>query len=374
MIVDDFQDIDAVPAVAWARLAHDDLYSTVPWMRCAAPFAGEPHMLLDRAGAAASVGYLFTAAHPPAPFRRPDRVIATRYAEQTGNVIPHEEDLEYEVLPSLVLGGLRLHDSRILVEPSACPGRAAALTREFLAAARARAAELGARSVMVPYACGADRHLSSALSGNGYLPIPMGDAAYLDVNFPDMASYVAARPSSRRGRIRSEIRKLAAAGVRMRFRALTHEAAESLAPHEMETWRKHGVERSLEDSRRSLHSLAALTSGTPVAGTADLDGRLLAFTTAIHYRDELYIRNYGRLDIPDALPVYFGLVYYAHIEYALEHKIRRLYYGLKSEDAKRARGCTLIPQCGYIAPASPATRFPRWLHDALRRLTVPPLS
>lgn len=362
MRLDDFQEIDSLPADRWARLADRDLYSTAAWARCIAPFAGEPHLLLDRDGGAAAVGYLYTHAHPPAPFRRPDRIIATRCAERVGRSTLDEPALADVLLPSLVLGGQRLHDSTVLLH-----GDDAAVLREFLTAATTRATEIGARSVMFPYVSRRDPLLGPALAATGHLAVPQGEAAHLDVTFADLGEYVASLRPSRRGRVRSEMRKLASAGVRTRFVTLTHEIAECLAPYEVETWRRHGVARELADSMRSLHGLADLGgdlgAGRVIAGLAELNAELLAFTTGIHYRDEVYVRNFGRLDQSVELPVYFGLVYYAHVEYALAHGVRRLYYGLKSEDAKRARGCALVPQHGYIAPVD--QEFPSWLTNML---------
>lgn len=348
MKLDDFQEIDAIPAAEWAKLAARDLYSTTAWLRCIAPFTGDLHALLDRDGAAGAVGYLYTKAHPPAPLRRPDKIIATRHAVLTGQECT--EPLAETLLPSLVLGGQRLHDSALLLRD----GEDA--VAEFLSAASARAAELGARSVMYPYVSERDPVLAPALARAGYVPVPQGEASHLAVTFADMDEYLAARPARRRQRLRSEMRKLSAAGLRTRFVPLTHQIAEELAPFEAETWRRHGMPRELADSQRSLHGLAdlgaGLADGQAIAGMAELDGKLLAFTASIHYRDDIFVRNYARLDSPSQLPVYFGLVYYAHIQYALDSGARCLYYGLAAEEAKRARGCSLVQQLGYLAPAA----------------------
>jgi predicted N-acyltransferase len=74
------------------------------------------------------------------------------------------------------------------------------------------------------------------------------------------------------------------------------------------------------------------------------DTRAVAFTLFVRTGDTLTAlltgADYGS---PTAQYVYFGTCFYAAVQLAADLGTRTIEYGMGAEQAKRARGCTLVP-------------------------------
>jgi hypothetical protein len=364
-----FLEAGRIPPDEWDGLTTHDLYCTRSWLWYVERFGiGRPEYFLSDGAQVAAVSYLLGPETDPSAYHRPDRMLARLTAGSVDELpdLARLAALQEVVLPCLVVGGWRFHDSQVLVEEAADQRRRVELLRDAVRELRTEARQRGARTIAFPYVGSRDGALRSVLRDEGYLCCPSGAAAHLEVRFVDLDGYVSWLPRSHRAGVRKEIRLLHEAGVRTRFEKITDDAAEFLAPYDARASRLHGIDKSLEQSRLSLHGLAGLRQGEAILGLSELDGDVLAFSTAVLYDGTLYVRQFGKLNDDLRLPIYYGLVYYAHVELATQRGVRQIHYGLESENAKRLRGCELVPQHLYVAPTT--GELPHWLRNDVSTL------
>lgn len=199
----------------------------------------------------------------------------------------------------------------------------------------------------------ADDPLRAHLRGLGYLELPSDGACVLNVRWPDFSGYLAHLPSRRAAQIRRERRTLERAQVTFRSARLDEELVGRLAPLAVQTYERYGGGFTLEELSTRL-SRASSHLDTMVV-LAECGGTPLGFTALHAWDDVLYAAHLFGFDYErqGSLPVYFGVFFYAAIEFAIERGYARIDYGPAALTAKLRRGCTLVEQLTYVKALDP---------------------
>jgi predicted N-acyltransferase len=251
-------------------------------------------------------------------------------------------------------GSRRPGHTRLLLRPELDEATRRELARQALHEAEALAHERGVASLSFLYVDEDDRLLRDALIESDYLEFPSATAARLDVPL-DFDGYLQRFERERRRTIQKERKKLAAAGIAYRALPLTEELIETILPQELALYDRYGTEFPAADAARLHRSVAALLGERVQVLTAQQDGQIRGFVVCIRWRNTLFGRQVGfDYAFQGRLPLYFGLGYYALVEYAAAQGVRHIEYGIGSERAKALRGCALRQQYGYVKALTPA--------------------
>ena len=220
------------------------------------------------------------------------------------------------------------------------PARLARFVDEICRHARGR----GLRSVVFQYLDPVAERLTETLRAAGFTVVTVAQRAELAIDFDRPDHYLSRLSSHRQRRIRSEMRALAAAHVEYTVRPL-HEDEEILISLRSGLAEKYRGASDPEKEKRWFDNVRRCFPAADVfVICADIDGRTVGFTLFVRTGDRLTAlltgSDYGD---PGARYVYFGTCFYAAVPVALDLGIRVIEYGMGSEEAKRARGCTLQP-------------------------------
>lgn len=295
--------------------------------------------------------YLFGDDSPP-EFYRVDDVV--RRAARDGGAESSTRgdalaDVATELLPAATFGGRHMGRNRLLVHPRLAPAPRRAALETLLAGAERIAHERRASSLVALYVAEDDTELRAVLGEAGYRAFPSAQAAVLDVRWNSFDEYLGSLSRKRREAVRRERRRLEQAGVTFEVVDLDPRLRAEMAPLELNLMRRYGLDADVDvllDDYRTLEQLLGATARVFVARRG---GRLAGFLIGLRADDELYLRQLGfDYELQDDLPLYFGLVFYAVVEYALAEGVSRIDYAVESAEAKRSRGCRLEPQLAYL--------------------------
>lgn len=206
------------------------------------------------------------------------------------------------------------------------------------------ARQRGLRSVVFQYLDPVADRFIETLRAAGFIVVTAAHRAELAIDFEQPDQYLSRMSSHRRRRVRAEMRALAAAGIEYTTRPLRNddEILISLRTRLAEKYRGTG---DRERERRWFDNVRRCFPAEDVfVICADIDGRTVGFTLFVRTGDRLTAlltgTDYGN---PHARYIYFGTCFYAAVPLALDLGIRVIEYGMGSEQAKTARGCTLRP-------------------------------
>jgi uncharacterized protein len=228
------------------------------------------------------------------------------------------------------------------------PGAAdPAVLDAFVLRLRAWAESAGLASLAFLYVTPAGAALLDALRRHGADVVALSAACVLDVSWPDFAGYLAMLPSKRRIEAKRELRHLAERGVTVGEEPFPAVADELLALRGRLV-AKYGGAPSAERDRRLLRHLAtAYRPDELCVVTARRGGKLLGFM--LFAADGLDGSAWTALltgadyDDPDSRFTYFATAFYRPAGLAARRGVRRVSYGFGSWEAKRLRGCRLVP-------------------------------
>lgn len=295
---------------------------------------------------------------PPWPFYRLDLLLPhllRKAAGPGGEVRADLAEVAARTLPMALCGGRQPAHQRLLVRPGLDPRVADEAAGAVFDAAMDLAAGRDLRTVSFLYVDAGDRRLRGLLERGGFETFPSATAAVMPIPWDDFSGYLASFGGHRRRRIESERRRLAAAGITFHDRAVEDPLIPELAALEVEHEAKYGVLDTVEQASRGYRLVNDVLGGSLRALTAEAGGRVRAFVVVVRWRDELYLRQAGfDYGFQGRLPLYFGLVFYHVVQYAIAHGFRTVYYSIESERAKASRGCRMVPQIGYVRALDPA--------------------
>lgn len=344
--------LPAVRTAGWDDLAGTfDLYASTSWLSVEERIASGPvtYVLGSQEGRllAGLPCYVLGPETPPWPFARVDAFIARLLRERGRDVAPVAARLA-KALPTVLCGGRRPGHARLLVSEGLDAAERRRRAGEVLEEAEAFARSSGAASVSFLYVDEDDRDLREALLERGYAEFPSAVASRLAVP-PDFDTYLQGLGADRRNMVRRERKRLGVAGIEYRAQPLSEALLAEILPLELALCAKYGVEFSPADATRLHRAVAAELGERAQVLTAERDGKVRGFLVLIRWRDTLFGRQAGfDYEFQGDLPLYFGLIFYAAIEYAITVGARHIEYGLGSEQAKALRGCLQRRQYGYL--------------------------
>jgi uncharacterized protein len=169
--------------------------------------------------------------------------------------------------------------------------------------------------------------------------------ATLDIRWNDFGEYLSSHTSSRRRWMKQDIAAFERSGCELSYTLLSDCYAEC-APLSAGVQRRYGAMDSVSVIEERLAAQAAAMGESAICILCRLHGDLVGFSLLYRWSDELYVRivgfDYERLP-PDSR-VYFTVMFYEPIRYAIANRIRIIDYGLEVGDAKVGRGCVLSPR------------------------------
>lgn len=215
--------------------------------------------------------------------------------------------------------------------------------------------ELGCRSHAILNLAD-DSALRERAQALGHARVVLGAETALDIPVVSgQEEYFARLPSRRRTRLRKEKRQYVEQGLRTTVCTGPAAITDDLAVLQARLRAKHGMSGDVEPVRREFDQIREAVGDCVVVVSAERDGRLLGFALCLYDKDraELFARSAG-FDY-DALTggCYLALLYQEVPAWAADHGVRRIYFGTSTYEAKRARGCTLLPLYGHLRFAGP---------------------
>lgn len=265
-----------------------------------------------------------------------------------------ERDWSAALLPGMLCGGWVPFDSRIMAARR--DGGAQALSLA-LDAMLEYGDERGVSSFTFMYVADEASGLRQELSRRGFVAFPAPPRAVMEISWPDFRGYLAALKAGRRQTVRADERMLAEAGVTFEIGPFAAQDVPAFARLATATASRHEPESSEAEMRRWLATMQRQPHMPTAVIKASLDGQLCAFLLLVEWRGVLYPQHCGiDYQLKGKLPVYFGMLFYNSIRYALERGIHRIEYNIGSADVKRSRGCALTPQWTMVHAADQEVR------------------
>jgi len=217
----------------------------------------------------------------------------------------------------------------------------------------------GHKAVAFLYTVPGQPHLEAALARRGFIRLEVTATCDLVLPGDTFDDYLATLPRKRRTEVRRERRVLTARGVTTRPAALA-DVFDDLVRLRLNHAARYGRKVSEEKERARLTALVERFGEGHVlvfVATAQSEHDTLAFSVVLDHRGEWYVLDSGAdYDNPLHVLTYFDACYYVPIETAYDRGVGVLHYSLGSWDAKRYRGCTLVPRDGWVLPLTAELR------------------
>jgi hypothetical protein len=198
-----------------------------------------------------------------------------------------------------------------------------------------------------------------ALRAAGFVGFPGATRADLTLVGHDFDAYVAALSGNQRANLRKIRRTLGEAGVTVTRRDLRDVMEDVLALRLLHK-KKHGRRFDEAEERSMLEAFAGPGLAERVTlFVATAEARTIGFALFL-WDDLLWHAMFTGSDYDDPRHknAYFELMFYAPIEHAYRHGIRRLSFGYGTEEAKRRRGCTITTTRSWVYPIDDTLRGP----------------
>ncbi|MBM7775511.1 hypothetical protein JOD54_005715 [Actinokineospora baliensis] len=354
-------DLAEVRAAGWADLVSPgDLLHCLPWLALNAETADAPPryaVVRDSPGGAARAGlacYPLAADSTPFPFLRPDAHIE-RIAGNRG--LAADLDLG-ALLPSLVCGQRRGAESRLLLSDRLTGADRCDAADLAVRTAEDLAAEEGMSAVAFLFVGADDVDLHDVLQHRGYLSFPGDTQAVLPVPTGGFDAYLAELTKNRRAAVRKEKRKVADAGVGFSVVPAERADLDTLLSLEAQLLGKYGHEPDV-GAMSAMHVEVAkrFPGAVDYLLAHDKVGKTIGFVQLIRKDHIIHPRSVGfDYTFRAELPLYFELVYYQTIQYAMDRACGAIDYSVEAEHAKATRGCRMIRLSTYIKPRNAMAR------------------
>lgn len=220
----------------------------------------------------------------------------------------------------------------------------------------------GLRAVAFLFVRPEEAALRRALQGRGFRRIPLAFTCELGLDGLEgggFEGYLASLPGHRRTEVRRELRRVADAGIELLVREAA-EVADDLVRLRTDLVRAYRGEADAGAERARLEALTAeVPSPRLPVFTAELDGEVLGFALFLTGPTDWHpIWTGSERRRPEARLTYFATAFYQPIEAALAAGARVVHYGMGSWEAKRARGCRLVPLDAFVLALDPELQEP----------------
>lgn len=219
------------------------------------------------------------------------------------------------------------------------------------------AATLGCRSTGLLH-LGPDEHAAMAATAaeHGYVPVALGADAVVDLpGEGGYAGWVDGLRSRRRTRMRKELAEYREQGIRTVVTRGRDAFTDELVELQAQLRAKHGVPVDPASVRAEFDAIRDAVGDSCVVFTSERDGEVVGFALALldPARGNLHARSAGFAPGTASAGCYFVLLYHDVPAWAVENGVRRVWYGMSTYEAKRARGCALRPLTGFLRFTGP---------------------
>lgn len=229
--------------------------------------------------------------------------------------------------------------------------------RAGLAAVVEWAREQGLAALGLPYT-----ESTSALAGAaaelGFHPCPTSTDAYLPVPAGGFAEYAAGLSAKRRTTVRAERKAVHASGLRDRHVThVTRELVDRMAFLRAKNRRKYGLPADLDAERERIARVVEVLGVEVDLIVVDdgTGGPAVCFTLFVRDHETWHGLYVGvDYDDPRSGGTYFEASFYAALDHAPARGVRQISYGMGSDEAKRLRGCVLVPLTSFLLGMTPA--------------------
>lgn len=342
-------------ALGWRALVADaDFFFLPEWLafREGVPPRGAPAYFLayDRGRLVAALpAFLYGDDAGPARYTRADLVLRAAATHARG-WNPSWDDALCAVMPNLSCGAPQIGFSRPLFAPGVTPGARAAALDALLRHVERAGPELGAATTAFLYVDEDDEPLRASLRAHGYVEFDSDRRCELAVEWTSFDGYLAAFGHKRRYAIRRDERRLDEAGVVTEVVPLTAGLAPELAPLIANVDRKHtGVAQPDEDEEAALLDLVRRFGDRVVVSLARAQGAVRGFALFFRHGSRLFARDVGfDYEFQGKLPLYFAVLFYEPVRFALRERVGVVDYGVGSVGDKASRGCRVVRELGYL--------------------------
>lgn len=338
-------------------LRSSDFYQSSTWLKAVEGFSALPRFYLvatdDRGQALAGLtAHLMTRDAPPYTFYRLDIVLPRLAAmpdRQARGFVGVRDREPLVLMPHLLLGGRQAAHSRLLLADGLAAAERAEATAALLdETEKTVATSVGARALAFMFV-DSDDWLLPELASRDYLAFLHASAGVMEIDFTSFDGYLQRFSAHRRRRINSELRSFAAAGVTFSHRRLA-DVMDEITPLGMALESRYGpTDSSVDEARRGYEIVSETVGEAAVVLTAEQGGKIRGFAVGLHWQDALVLRKAGfDYEFKGKLPLYYGLIFYHVVNYALARGLRRVFYSIESTDAKRSRGCRIVDEYGLV--------------------------
>lgn len=337
-------------------LRSSDFYSSSAWLKAVEDFNSLPRFYIvatdDRGRAQAGLtAHMMTRDAPPYTFYRLDLVLPRLAAmpdRDARGIVGVRGREPLALMPHLLLGGRQAAHSRLLLAGGLSDAERRDAACGVLDEAVSLGLSVGARALAFMFIDDGD-WLLAELAARGYLAFLHASAGVMEIDFTSFDGYLERFSAHRRRRIKSEIRSFAAAGVTFSSHPLA-EVLDEVAPLGMALESRYGpTDNNVADARRGHEIVSEVMGEAAVALTAEHDGTIRGFVVALHWQDALVLRGAGfDYEFKGKLPLYYGLVFYHVVDYALARGMRRVFYSIEATQAKRSRGCRIVDEYAMV--------------------------
>jgi uncharacterized protein len=241
-------------------------------------------------------------------------------------------------------------------------GDDAELVRLLLDGIAQWAGERGITLVVVGFVQPERHQVAAGASAAGYLALPVATRANLPLAGRSAEEVFCSYSAQQRNNLRRLRRRLAALGVRVVELQHPETELETLVELRCAHSRQHGKEPDEAEERAWLGPLLTeLTDRVTVYG-AVAESQLRGFSLFVDDGRWWNAFVVARRDPVADHDVYFELMYHTPIEQAASRGIAEISFGYGTEEAKRRRGCALVPVPAWFRSTEPSVS--RWLTDA----------
>jgi hypothetical protein len=354
-------DLAQLAGMGWQELVGDgDFYASLPWLayREISPPYGKVtyHVALDEhalpvAGLATAL-YSSDVGH--VRFTRADLVLAAALERNGLGCLKTNAEL----MPNLYCGAPQIGFSRPVFRPELNLATRERAIEALLWAVEKSAAEKDAASIAFLYVDEEDLMLRRALTRDGYHEFLTTEHSVLSIDWTDFETYLGSVRHKRRYAVRREMRELNAAGVELRVEPLTEAVAAEIAPLIDNLDRKYASREGVSEPRdhaeiarltTSLNQRIQMLGEDALVSVGVADGAVRGAAMLYRSGRHLFARDIGfDYAYQGPLPLYFGVLFYSPIAYAIAVGIRRIDYGIEFASEKTSRGCRASRQYGYI--------------------------
>ena len=311
--------------------------------RCIYPMVYKDERLI-----AGTISYFLEKASSPSRWLRLDMLMQDAL-ETGGSKIP--DGLDLMVMPTLQVGAHASNDERLLILNNLSREERLEAISTLLVAAEKAAKDDGCKSINLPYVNPEDHDLTNLLFEHGYISFPSLWSCIMDVKWTNFDEYLDSFKSRRRGSIRRERRMVSESDFIIAEEPLTEELAkefEVLKGNVDAKYHGEGARQPLTDTSYTL-VLAQECSDKTFAITARQNGELIGCIIAFIAGDTIISAIWGGdYDALGSIPVYYEIVYYRILEYAMKHGLRRVEIGAAAYQAKLARGFQAMRNDAYV--------------------------